>query len=91
MKDVCNHCIGQPWRHGATGYSLRFCKGCKNFHHIHAFERADDEKKQKEDFDPLTTAKGAKARSKGYETRGTKKKKAKQEPAGAGAKKAKKT
>ena len=45
MKDICNHCIGQPWRHGVTGYSLRFCKGSKNFHHIHAFERADDEKK----------------------------------------------
>ena len=59
-KDVCGHCIGAVWRHLATGCFLRFCKGCKNFRHVHEFALGDGDKKT---LDPFTTAKCAVCRA----------------------------
>ena len=63
MKQVCQCCKGATWKHVATGSYLRFCMGCKKFHHVHKFAQGDDED-VRSDFDPLTTAKCAKAREK---------------------------
>ena len=60
MKDVCGHCIGAVWRHVATGYYLRFCKGCKNFRHVHEYALGDGDR---ESLDPFTTGKCAACRA----------------------------
>ena len=73
VRDVCDHCIGEVWRHVATGYYLRFCKaGCKSFRHVHEFALGDGDKKT---LDPFTTAKCAVCRAAGREsyTRSTRK------------------
>ena len=62
MKDVCGHCIGAVWRHVATGSYLRFCKGCKNFRHVHEFALGDGDRMS---LNPFKTAKCAVCRAKG--------------------------
>ena len=64
VKDVCGHCIGAVWRHVATGYSLRFCKGgCKNFRHVHLFALGDGENVNG-DFSPFTASRCCECRAK---------------------------
>ena len=67
MRQVCKCCNGATWKHVATGSYLRFCMGCKKFHDIHKFAQGDGENVNS-DFDPLTTAKCAKAREKSAAT-----------------------
>ncbi len=63
VRDVCDHCIGEVWRHVATGYYLRFCKaGCKSFRHVHEFALGDGEKPRK-GFDPFTTSRCCECRA----------------------------
>ena len=60
---MCQCCKGATWKHVATDSYLRFCMGCKKFHHVHKFAQGDDENVNS-DFDPLTTTKCATARTK---------------------------
>jgi hypothetical protein len=39
-RDVCRECDKATWKHAATGCYFKWCKGCKNFHAIHAFAEA---------------------------------------------------
>ena len=63
MKQVCQCCKGATWKHVATDSYLRFCMGCKKFHHVHEFAQGDGENVS-DDFDPLTTSRCATARTK---------------------------